>query len=462
MKSFSQFLQESYLYEAEVTQGQGGSPTTGQAKVTQSSVTPSGRVRSPKEQQAWMQTNQKDLDAKARKATRNPSGAAADPNFQFKPQGKTTTLPSPARKPGDPWNQDPKKPQRQLGIPQGGPSSQVPGRTLAPAGGTTPKPALPPSGSTAKGAPLAVRTSRNPGIPDAMIRGAQDAANKPAPTQVTPKPQLSAGKPPSGPSPSALRSAANTADKAATVVSNAPKVGKFAKLSKFAGPASIAFDVATSTANEISKRSGLARSLAKGATVAAGGLLGGTAGAIGGGGLLSATTGTAGAMAGGAAAEKAFDVVAGANAAQRRAMATANRQRQVGSSLKGIGGQTTFSQAKPGGPAFMSTGVGPQRKTVQLGKTSVIADPKTGKQNVGYLAFKTGPGGEKHAVYKKAQSPQSLAQTSSNPFERIGRSLLPGAYKASDVAAQQQKLQKAAQSDAARQKALGVKFKPGG
>jgi len=41
------------------------------------------------------------------------------------------------------WNQLPKKPQTQLGLPKGGPSSRLPGRTLAPAGGTSVKPALP-------------------------------------------------------------------------------------------------------------------------------------------------------------------------------------------------------------------------------------------------------------------------------------------------------------------------------
>jgi hypothetical protein len=127
----------------------------------------------------------------------------------------------------------------------------------------------------------------------------------------------------------------------------APKVsGKLGKFGKALGPVATAVDTALSTADERAKGSGWARSLAKGATVAAGGLLGGTAGAIGGGGLLSAATGTAGAMAGGAAAEKAFDVAAGANAKERKAMATANRQRQAGSSLKGIGGPTSFDTKK--------------------------------------------------------------------------------------------------------------------
>lgn len=230
----------------------------------------------------------------------------------------------------------------------------------------------------------------------------------------------------------------------------AVKKGGFGRL---AGPAFAALDVVTSSADEREKGSGWARSLAKGATVAAGGLLGGTAGLIGGGGLGSAALGTIGATAGGAAAEKAFDTVAGANAAQRKAMATTNRQRQSGGALAGIGGKTTFDTKK----GTMTTGAGSQKRTVKLGKTSVVTDPKTGKQEVGHLAYKGG-----QAVYKRAADPSTLAQTSSNPLERVGRSLFAGAYKKQDEAQKQKALEKARQSDAKRQKDLGVKFKPGG
>jgi hypothetical protein len=232
----------------------------------------------------------------------------------------------------------------------------------------------------------------------------------------------------------------------------APKVpGKFAKIGKFLGPASAALDTALSTADERSKGSGWGRSLAKGATVAAGGLLGGTAGAIGGGGILSAATGTAGALAGGAAAEKAFDTVAGANAKERKAMATTNRQKQAGTAIKGIGGKTTFDTKKN----TMTTGTGSQRKTVALAKTGVVQ--RGGKSTTGHLAYKDGK-----AVYKAGPSAQSLAKTSSNPLERVGRSLFAGAYKKSDAANAAKKLATARQSDAARNKALGVKAKPAG
>ena len=185
--------------------------------------------------------------------------------------------------------------------------------------------------------------------------------------------------------------------------------------------------------------------MAKGAAVAAGGALGGTAGSVAG------PVGTVGGAVGGSmAASKAFDVAAGANAKERKAIATANRKSQAGGAIKGIGGKTTFDTKKN----TITTGTGAQRKTAQLGKTSVVTGPG-GKQEVGNLAYKGGK-----AVYKRSDT-KSLAQTSSNPLERIGRSLFAGAYKKSDAANAAKKLSTARQSDAARNKALGVKFSPG-
>jgi hypothetical protein len=103
----------------------------------------------------------------------------------------------------------------------------------------------------------------------------------------------------------------------------------------------------------------------------------------------------------------------------------------------------------------MSTGSGSQRKTVQLAKTGVVQ--RGGQSVAGNLAFKGGK-----AVYKAGPSAQSLAKTSSNPLERIGRTMFAGAYKKSDAANAAKKLATARQSDAARNKALGVKAKPAG
>ena len=340
-------------------------------------------------------------------------------------------------------------PSTPSGVP---PTGSIPRTPSAPSGtsyrnigvgrGAIPTPSL-------RTQPQAQRPS-NPNIPSRMPgeSTADLAARRQAATQArmgrTPSGIVPTGRPPSGPSPSSIFKGADTA---ATVASSAPKVGKFAKLAKFAGPASTALDVVTSAADERAKGSGWFRSLAKGATVAAGGLLGGTAGSVAG-----PVGSIGGAIAGGAAAEKAFDTVAGANARERAAMAKANRQRQAGSSIKGIGGPTTFSKGK-GGTGFMSTGVGSQRKTVQLAKTGEVQ--RGGQSVAGHLAFITGPGGRKQAVYKAGPSAQSLAQTSSNPLERIGRSLFAGAYKQHDIQKQQQALAKARQSDIARNKALG-------
>ena len=257
----------------------------------------------------------------------------------------------------------------------------------------------------------------------------------------------SGGKPPTGLPPSATSSAAKETQKAVTKTA-----GKsiLRTLGRVVGPASAALDVA----DERSKGSGWLRSLAKGATVAAGGALGGAAGSVAG------PVGTiGGATAGSMAASKAFDVAAGANAVERKAMATANRQRQAGTAVKGIGGSTSFSQTKPGGPAFMSTGSGSQRRTAQLAKTGVVQ--RGGQSVAGNLAFQT-INGKKQAVYKAGPSAQSLAKTSSNWLERVGRTVAKGAYKAHDAKQAAKKLATARASDAARNKALGVKSKPAG
>jgi hypothetical protein len=199
------------------------------------------------------------------------------------------------------------------------------------------------------------------------------------------------------------------------------------------------------TALEKEKGSGWARSLAKGTVSALGAAAGGALGAKVGGPVGAFVGGSGGA----AAAGKAFDVAAGANAKERAAMRQQKRQSQAGGALIGIGGETKFDTKKH----TMATGSGKQRKTVELGRTSVVTDPKTGKKEVGHLAYKDGK-----AVYKRADtSNAALAKTSSNPLERVGRTLFAGAYKEHDAKQKAEKLQKAAKSDIKRQQALGVK-----
>ena len=370
MKSFSQFLNESYLEERDMKRRKPGG------------LTP---------EQEMAKINTREAEEAARKAARQPSGAAADQTKQFKP--KTTTVSSPSTSPS--------------------------------------RPALP---SSPRGGPLALRGTNLQKPPESMMKGAYDAARKKASTS---KPS-SGGKTPGLP-PSGTSSAAKETQKAATKTAGK---GILKTLGRVAGPAAAALDVA----DERSKGSGWARSLAKGAVVAAGGALGGA------GGSVAGPVGTlAGATGGSMAASKAFDVAAGANAKERKAMATANRQKQAGSAVKGIGGKTTFDTKKN----TITTGSGAQRKTAQLAKTGVVQ--RGGQSVAGNLAFKGGK-----AVYKAGPSAQSLAKTSSNPLERIGRTLAPGAYKKSDAANAAKKLATARASDAARNKALGVKSKPAG
>ena len=383
MKSFNQFLQESYLNEE-----------------------PAGRVRSPKEQAEWDKINEREAAAAKRKANRKPSGAAADSTKQFKPQGTTTTVPGSNLR------------------------GETSGRSPKPYSGTTsPSARVEPAGSgNSQQTPEKSAPSRTPAdlqntLADRRAkRAAEQAAKTAKGGELALRPQGSS---------SAAKTATKTAGK-----------GILKTLGKIAGPASAALDVA----DERSKGSGWARSLAKGAVVAAGGALGGAAGTVAG-----PVGNVAGAVGGSMAASKAFDTAAGANAVQRKAIATANRQGQSGGAIKGIGGKTTFDTKKN----TITTGTGAQRKTAQLGKTSVITGPG-GKQEVGNLAYKGGK-----AVYKRSDT-KSLAQTSSNPLERVGRSLFAGAYKKSDAANAAKKLATARQSDGARNKALGVKFKPGG
>lgn len=269
----------------------------------------------------------------------------------------------------------------------------------------------------------------------------------------------------------ALKGAQNVKTAAELGSSALKDAGRFGKIKGFIGKAATPVQLALDTGLEAAAQKQRGRrtrsALAMGATKAAGGLAGMKAGAAGGAAIGTALGGPVGTAIGGAVggiggyiagsglAGKASEVVAGATGKEKAAMAQKRRQSQAGGGLAGIGGKTTFSKGK-GGTGFMTTGTGAQRKTVQLDKTSVVRDAK-GKEAVGHLAFKGGK-----AVYKRAADPSTLARTSSNPFERIGRTLFAGAYKKQDEAQRQKALAKARQSDVKRQQKLGVKMKPGG
>lgn len=273
---------------------------------------------------------------------------------------------------------------------------------------------------------------------------------KALPAGSSPKPSVSIAKPTTGKPPAGLKPS-----------SAVKSSGALRKLGRLAGPLGVAADVGLETMDQKSRGRKTGSALAMGATKAAGGLVGAKAGAATGAaiGSLAGPVGTAigagvggvgGYLAGSGIAGKASETVAGATGKEKAAMATANRQRQAGTAIKGIGGKTTFDTKKN----TMTTGTGSQRKTVGLAKTGVVQ--RGGQSVAGHLAYKGGK-----AVYKAGPSAQSLAKTSSNPLERIGRSLFAGAYKKSDAAAAAKKLAAARQSDVARNKALGVKALPG-
>jgi hypothetical protein len=396
MKSFSQFLQESYLEERDMKRRK-----------------PSKSVEDLKIEQ-----ERTAAEKAKRAAARQPSGAAARPDLQF----KRSTVASPT-------------------------TSTPP-----------PIPALP---SSPKGGPLATRGTNLQAPPDSMMKGAYDAARKQASTS---KPS-SGGKPPGLPPSGAKPSATPTPSQGKPPTGVKPS-GALRKLGKLVGPLGVAADVGLETMDQKSRGRKTGSALAMGATKAAGGLAGAKAGALTGakfGSVLgpkgaavgAAVGGLGGYLAGSGIAGKASETIAGATGKEKAAMATANRKKQSGTAVKGIGGSTSFSQKKPGGPAFMSTGSGAQRKTVQLAKTGVVQ--RGGQSVAGYLAKKDGK-----AVYKAGPSAQSLAKTSSNPLERVGRSLFAGAYKKSDAANAAKKLATARASDAARNLKLGVKAKPAG
>ena len=123
-----------------------------------------------------------------------------------------------------------------------------------------------------------------------------------------------------------------------------------------------------------------------------------------------------------------------------------------GSALTGIGGPTSVSQNKDG-TGFMSTGVGSQRKTVQLAKTQLVRDPKTGQQRVGDLAYKDGK-----PVYLARPSVSSRDTSLS---AKVGRALNLGRYsKEAEQQAAKTEYRTALKNTQTYQKKLGITPKP--
>jgi hypothetical protein len=487
MKSFSKFLQEAYINEEETRQG--------------SLLTRSGKpqdFRNPKKT-PFTATDPTPTPASRRLPAAQPSGASRTSPGQLEipaPGERTTRVPSSQISGGEAR-------QGSLLTRSGKPQNFTnPNRTPFTATDPTPAPAsrrLPaaqPSGaSRTSPGQMEIDFNARPNRGGALAT--RPVSTPSAPVGTPSNPQRINPTPVSRSTPStptrALPSATSRALPAAgqtTAVSRSQRALDAAKtqwakpgakpglVGRGLGVAGSALDAGLEYAGQKERGRSTASAATMGATKAAGGWAGAAGGAKAGaalgagvgalfGGVGAAPGAAIGGLVGGIAGYtagseltgKASETVAGATGKEKAAMAQANRQRQAGSAVKGIGGKTTFSQTKPGGPAFMSTGSGSQRKTVQLAKTGVVQ--RGGQSTAGHLAFQT-INGKKQAVYKAGPSAQSLARTSSNPLERVGRSLFAGAYKKHDAAKAQQALQKARQADTARNKKLGVKLKPGG
>ena len=217
-----------------------------------------------------------------------------------------------------------------------------------------------------------------------------------------------------------------TAQGAATTAQQISTASRFMQAARIAGRgaqvAAAGMDYYAGSQDAKSRGAGAARQIGRGVTRALGGILGGTAGAAGGafagtaGGAFTGpgalVTGTAGAFTGGAlgsqfgsrVADQTFQTVAGATDAEKKLMRQRKRQSQIN-----MFGQGPKTQARTGNTA--------------------IVTGRDGKQRVGYLSYKDGK-----PVYTAPNAPSTLRYTSSNPIERIGRSMpfLQGYYSNKD------------------------------
>jgi len=242
----------------------------------------------------------------------------------------------------------------------------------------------------------------------------------------------------------AARSA--TTQGAAATAQGMTTASRFMQAARLAGRgaqvAAAGMDYYAGSQDAKARGAGTTRQVLRGLFRAGGGVVGGTVGAAGGLALGTAggsftgpgavVTGTAGAFTGGAAgsqfgsrvADQVFQTVAGATDAEKKLMRQRKRQSQIN-----MYGQGPKTQARTGNTA--------------------IVTGRDGKQRVGYLSYKDGK-----PVYTAPNAPSTLRYTSSNPIERIGRSLpfLQGYYankdernRQNDIAKQWRKFNQASQ-----------------
>lgn len=194
-------------------------------------------------------------------------------------------------------------------------------------------------------------------------------------------------------------------------------------LGRVAGPAFAAWDAYDVYRSERERGQTKERATKAAIAKAGGGWAGSAAGAAAGAklggaiGTLAGPIGTAvgagiGGLAGGIAGymggEKIGSALLGASKKDKDWMKWANRKNQTGTAAANV--------------------------TSRSGNRAIVKD-KEGKERVGYLAYKDGK-----EVFKTANDPKSLQYTSSNPLERLGRTFLPGMYKAKDEEARKNRV----------------------
>ena len=194
-------------------------------------------------------------------------------------------------------------------------------------------------------------------------------------------------------------------------------------LGRVAGPAFAAWDAYDVYRSERERGQTKERATKAAIAKAGGGWAGSAAGAAAGAklggaiGTLAGPIGTAvgaglGGLAGGVlgymGGEKIGSAVLGASKKDKDWMKWANRKNQTGTAAANV--------------------------TSRSGNRAIVKD-KEGKERVGYLAYKDGK-----EVFKTANDPKSLQYTSSNPLERLGRTFLPGMYKAKDEEARKNRV----------------------
>lgn len=105
---------------------------------------------------------------------------------------------------------------------------------------------------------------------------------------------------------------------------------------------------------------------------------------------------------------------------------------KMGSAITGSGGPNTFVELNKKNVPFLSTGSGSNRRTVQLPSTKLVRDPKSGRQVVGDLAYRSGS-----PVYMARGSTSSRDTSASigGAWRNLQRSLNIGGQRQRDAEA---------------------------